>query len=104
LIGAASFVRAMENSPSFLICSFTNQGPRAQWLSAPDCGNPLTAPARAAAGVAFQAGAVSHHREVAALGAGFALVALHARGGGLGGLVALRGSLRALLRMREAGG
>ena len=36
---------------------------------------------RAAAGVALQAGAVAHQREVAAFGAGVALVAGHARGG-----------------------
>jgi hypothetical protein len=41
------------------------------------------APRRGAAGVALEAGAVAHHGEVAAFGAGFADIALHPRFGPL---------------------
>ncbi len=47
-----------------------------------DASRGLRTAARRAAGVALEAGAVAHHREVAAFRAALALVALHA---GLGG-------------------
>src|SRR5687767_13963758 len=51
-----------------------------------------TTPAGRAAGVAFQAGAVPNHGEVAAFAAAFAFVALEARFGGAEGLVGDEGA------------
>ncbi len=52
----------------------------------------LTSTRRRAAGVALEAGAVAHHGEVAAFGAGFADIAFHARfGAAFGDLLVCRG-------------
>ena len=46
--------------------------------------DPSATPAGPPARIAFQAGAVPHHREVAAFAAGFAFIALHAGFGDAG--------------------
>jgi len=55
-----------------------------------------TAPARASAGLALQAGAVPDHGEIPAFGAAFALITLHARFGDLGAFAGAGGQVDAL--------